>query len=193
MKFTYFVQRTAKEAFVKQTAFTNKSRTEVFLVWLTCFFPQILSTKPQSCSSFSFAYVSKGCYSGSCCRSICDRGQTLSQRSRLQNSSYSGSRRYRRFETHNRKLHVAIIKFTGLYAQILHKIHYQQLSLQIPHYYLPKTRPTRQYHHLHYILPTSSTTAYQNSYFSRTINEWNILPIADTDLFTARLQSYYCT
>ena len=57
--------------------------------------------------------------------------------------------------------------------QILHKIHYQQLSLQIPHYYLPKTRPTRQYHHLHYILPTSSTTAYQNSYFSRTINEWN--------------------
>ena len=82
--------------------------------------------------------------------------------------------------------------------QTLHKIHYQQLSLQIPHYYLPKTRPTRQYHHLHYILPTSSTTAYQNSYFSRTINEWNILPtdtieIADTDLFTARLQSYYCT
>ena len=82
--------------------------------------------------------------------------------------------------------------------QILHKIHYQQLSLQIPHYYLPKTRPTRQYHHLHYILPTSSTTAYQNSYFSRTINEWNVLPtdtieIADTDLFTARLQSYYCT
>ena len=70
--------------------------------------------------------------------------------------------------------------------QILHKIHYQQLSLQIPHYYLPKTRPTIQYHHLHYILPTSSTTAYQNSYFSRTINEWNILPtdtieIADTD------------
>ena len=82
--------------------------------------------------------------------------------------------------------------------QILHKIHYQQLTLQIPHYYLPKTRPTRQYHHLHYILPTSSTTPYQNSYFSRTINEWNILPtdtieIADTDLFTARLQSYYCT
>ena len=71
--------------------------------------------------------------------------------------------------------------------QILHKIHYQQLSLQIPHYSLPKTRPTRQYHHLHYILRTSSTTAYQNSYFSRTVNEWNILPtdtieIADTDL-----------
>ena len=38
--------------------------------------------------------------------------------------------------------------------QILHKIHYQQLSFQIPHYYLPETRPTRQYHHLHYILIT---------------------------------------
>ena len=59
--------------------------------------------------------------------------------------------------------------------QILHKIHYQQLPLQIPHYYTyQKTRPTRQYHHLHYILPTSSDTDL-------------------TDLFTTRLQSYYCT
>ena len=31
--------------------------------------------------------------------------------------------------------------------QILHKIHYQQLSLQIPHYYLPKTRPTSRAAH----------------------------------------------
>ena len=38
--------------------------------------------------------------------------------------------------------------------------------------------------------------AYQNSYLSRTINDWNILPtdtieIADTHLFMTRLQSYY--
>ena len=40
----------------------------------------------------------------------------LSQRSRPQNSSYSGSRRYERFETHNQKLYVADIKFTELYV-----------------------------------------------------------------------------
>ena len=50
----------------------------------------------------------RGCHSGSCCRSICDYGQTLSQRSRPPNSSYSGSRRYERFETHNQKLYVAL-------------------------------------------------------------------------------------
>ena len=52
---------TAKEAFVKQTAFTNILRTEVssklFYSVTNVFSPQILSTKPQSCSSFSFAYV----------------------------------------------------------------------------------------------------------------------------------------
>ena len=47
--------------------------------------------------------ASRGCHSGSCCRSICDRGQTLSQRSRPQNSSYSGSRRDRKLKTHNQK------------------------------------------------------------------------------------------
>ena len=36
--------------------------------------------------------IARGCHSGSCCRSICDRGQTLSQWSRPQNNSYSGSR-----------------------------------------------------------------------------------------------------
>ena len=50
----------------------------------------------------------RGCHSGSCCRSICDYSQTLSQRSKPQNSSYSGSRRYGRFETHNRKLYVEL-------------------------------------------------------------------------------------
>ena len=51
---------TAKEAF-KQTAFTNILRTEVssklFYSVTNVFFPQILSTKPQSCSSFLFEYV----------------------------------------------------------------------------------------------------------------------------------------
>ena len=61
--------------------------------------------------------------------------------------------------------------------QTLHKVFYQQLALTVPSYYLPTTRSTRQYRPLHYILPYSCTTAYQNSYFSRTINDWNMLPI----------------
>ena len=49
-------------------------------------------------------------------------------------------------------------------------------QLQSPSYYLPMERLTRQYHPQHFILLNSSTTAYQSSYFSRTINEWNDLP-----------------
>ena len=52
------------------------------------------------------------------------------------------------------------------------------------------------YHPLHYILPCSSTTAHQNSYFSRTISDWNKLPthlieVTDSDTFKTELQSLY--
>ena len=74
------------------------------------------------------------------------------------------------------------------------KFFYQQISLTIPPYYLPTSRSTRQYHPLHYILPHVSTTAHQNSYFSRTINDWNSLPVdiievAEADIFRTKLQS----
>jgi len=78
--------------------------------------------------------------------------------------------------------------------QTLHKILYQQISLTIPPYYLPTSRSTRQYHPLHYVLPQVSTTAHQKSYFPRTINDWNMLPvylieITDNDTFKTELQS----
>ena len=78
--------------------------------------------------------------------------------------------------------------------QTLHKFFYQQISLTIPPYYLPTSRSTRQYHPLNYILPHVSTTAHQNSYFSRAINDWNSLPVdlvevADADIFRTGLQS----
>ena len=79
--------------------------------------------------------------------------------------------------------------------QTLHKFFYQQISLTIPPYYLPTSRSTRQYHPLHYILPHVSTTAHQNSYFSRTINDWNstlpvdLVEVADADIFRTGLQS----
>ena len=76
----------------------------------------------------------------------------------------------------------------------LHKVFYHQLSLSIPPYYLSAIQSIRQYHPLHYILPCSSTTAHQNSYFPRTISDWNKLPthlieITDSDTFKTELQS----
>ena len=51
----------AKEVLLKQTTSNNILHTEVssklFYSLTIVFFPQILSTKPQSCSSFLFAYL----------------------------------------------------------------------------------------------------------------------------------------
>ena len=56
-------------------------------------------------------------------------------------------------------------------------------------------RETRQFHQHHFILPLSSTTAYQRSFFSRTVQEWNSLPQSFIDLnfdsFTANISNYY--
>ena len=78
--------------------------------------------------------------------------------------------------------------------QILFQAIHHNYSITIPSYCLPMERFTRWYHPQHFIPPNSSTTAYQNSYFSRTINEWNHLPheliqITDTDLFLKQLQT----
>ena len=64
--------------------------------------------------------------------------------------------------------------------QTLHKVfyHHDQLSPTIPPYYLPAAQSTTQYHPLHYNLATySSTLAHKNNYFSRTLSDWNMLPI----------------
>ena len=62
---------------------------------------------------------------------------------------------------------------------ILHKkVFCRQLSLAIPPYYLPATQSTRQYYPLLYILPYLFSMAHQNSYSSRMISDWNLLPVA---------------
>ena len=76
----------------------------------------------------------------------------------------------------------------------LHNIFYHPLFLSIPPYYLSEIWSIRQYHPLHYILPCSSMTAHQNSYFPRTISDWNKLPThfmesTDSDTFKTELQS----
>jgi len=68
---------------------------------------------------------------------------------------------------------------------------YHQISLTIPPYfYQCHDLRDSTTHPLHYILPT---TAYQYSYFYRTINDWNKLPLnlvefTDTDSFINELQ-----
>ena len=79
--------------------------------------------------------------------------------------------------------------------QLFHKIFHHQISLSIPTYYLPVTRDTRHYHPYHFILPPVSTTSHLQSYFSRTIKEWNNLPTSildttDYDTFSNNLQLY---
>ena len=79
---------------------------------------------------------------------------------------------------------------------ILYKAIQQQLSLTIPSYYLPPMiQSTRQYHPSHFVLPCSSTTSYQHSYFTRTIKDWNSLPTAIIETnsynqFLSKLQTY---
>ena len=79
--------------------------------------------------------------------------------------------------------------------QIFHKILHNDIPISIPSNYLPMARETRQFHQHHFILPLSSTTAYQRSFFSRTVQEWNSLPQSFIDLnfdsFTANISNYY--
>ena len=63
------------------------------------------------------------------------------------------------FHTHYTH-YLAILKSR---LQLLHKIVNQDISLSIPPYYQSVERQTRHYDPLHYILPTPSTTSYQQS------------------------------
>ena len=76
---------------------------------------------------------------------------------------------------------------------ILYKAIQQRLSLT--YYLLPTVQSTRQYHPSHFVLPCSSTTLYQHSYFTRTIKDWNSLPTAIIETnshnqFLSNLQTY---
>ena len=60
--------------------------------------------------------------------------------------------------------------------QILFKIIHHNYSLLIPPYYLPVVRSTRQYHPRRFILPNPNTVLYQQSFYFRSIHDWNNLP-----------------
>ena len=60
--------------------------------------------------------------------------------------------------------------------QTFYKAIYKLSALSIPSYFAPSQRLTRHFHPLHYIILSTRTTSHQQSYFPRSIKEWNELP-----------------
>jgi len=63
-----------------------------------------------------------------------------------------------------------------------------------PHYSsLASTYNTRQFHPLHFMVPWSSTTYYQMSFFPKTIRDWNKLPhrVIESDSIN-EFSDYFC-
>ena len=70
--------------------------------------------------------------------------------------------------------HQKFARLTAFYKIIHH------LSMpSLPHYFIQINRPTRHQHSLQYNLinPSVRTNIYKYSFYPRTINEWNNLPI----------------
>ena len=59
--------------------------------------------------------------------------------------------------------------------QTFYKATYKLSALSIPSYFLLAQRLTKHYHPLHFIVPCSRTSSYQQSYYPRTIRDWNEL------------------
>ena len=79
--------------------------------------------------------------------------------------------------------------------QIFYKAIHNLTVLPIPDYFLHVTRFTRNYHSLHYIIPSSNSDSYKFSFFPSTIRDWNNLPtyLIETDslqLFISNLNQY---
>ena len=67
-------------------------------------------------------------------------------------------------------------QYTSRLSQ-LHKIvhHHTTTAINIPSYFLPISYPTRQLHMYRFIIPSISTTSYQQSFFPKTIKQWSSL------------------
>ena len=58
--------------------------------------------------------------------------------------------------------------------KLFYKIMYNSSTLILPPYYQYTCRNTCSHHHLHLIQQQTNTMAYQQSFFPRTIKDWNI-------------------
>ena len=62
--------------------------------------------------------------------------------------------------------------------QIFYKAIHNLTALPIPDYFLHTTQFTRNYHSLHYVIPSSNSDSYKFSFFPSVIRAWNNLPIS---------------
>jgi len=60
---------------------------------------------------------------------------------------------------------------------LLYKIINNLLPIPVPSYYHHTQFPTRQHHRDHFILPQVTLNTYKYSFYPRTIEDWNNLPI----------------
>jgi len=60
--------------------------------------------------------------------------------------------------------------------QTFFRIIHQEYTPSIPSYFTPMKKSIRLYHPKHFILPDSSTYAHQNSFYPKTLRNWNNLP-----------------
>ena len=59
---------------------------------------------------------------------------------------------------------------------LLYKANNNLIALQVPPYYQTRPTQTRLHHQSSFIHPFTRTSSYMNSFFPRTIKEWNTLP-----------------
>ena len=70
---------------------------------------------------------------------------------------------------------------------LFYKSMHNLIQMPIPQYYIPYSSSSRIHHKHSYIHPGARTNAYMNSFFPRTIKEWNTLPanvVGSNDLTT---------
>ena len=65
-------------------------------------------------------------------------------------------------------------------CRIIHK----EYVLSVPSYLTAMKRSTRLYHPKHFILPNSFTYVHQNSFYPKTLRDWNNLPSNTIELIT---------
>ena len=71
--------------------------------------------------------------------------------------------------------HWHFVTMLTFFYKIIHEI----VPMTLPTYLLPTQYPTRQHHGKHFIIPSSnSTAAYLQSFYPKTIREWNSLLIS---------------
>ena len=69
---------------------------------------------------------------------------------------------------------------------LFHKITHDEVDIDLPDYIVKKNRSLRHYHQNKFIELQSNTEAYRNSFYCKTIRDWNSLPNNILDIDNSR-------